>query len=241
MMTIQLKSKFFIAGLILVFATLSLVSCGKKWKKTTQVTFNFLMTKDSIHLDDDDVLYFYEGSMIIGEMDFFGSREQGVPVNFSNQLKTVPTANLADGTTTSSIRYDIPQGIYENINLSIKAVNKDTVSSIILNGVFYDRGDDNKNTHVIFELDAEQIFNTKAIDKSGKNKIVLTEGTPAKCNITLNVNYWFATLTEKMFEKSDTYFVNGEETIIVSKEKNQDIYNLISQRIMQSTTKAVFQ
>lgn len=230
-------SKIFIIPSLFIFIMFAGISCGKKWKETTKVECRFAMTKDPIYLTKDDTLTFLSGNMIINEIDFSGDRKQGGNVSFSDIMKSATVLNLGNGTSLPSIHYDIPQGIYESINLTVTAVDENSVPGISFNASFNE--EQQQPIPVLFTFESDQIFNIKATDKSGSSEIVLIKGTPATCEITFNVNYWFGNLTDEDFEDATKDTLNGVPTIVVNKTKNQNIYNLVGGRINQSTT-AIF-
>lgn len=209
-------------------------SCGKKWKQTTTVDFQFYITPS----ESSEFLHFSSGSMIIREIDFSGDRKKGGGVNFTNSISNAAVLNFNNGTSIPPIRYDIPQGTYTKINLIIKAFDEDPSPSLSLYGYYVD--DDSDTIPIIYEFHSGVNFNVTGKTSSGSSEIVLIEDKPATCQITFDPNYWFDTVTENLLDDADESEVDGESTIVINETNNAIIYNLISGRIAEST-KAVFQ
>jgi len=209
-------------------------SCGKKWKQTTNVNFQFFISQSV----SSEKLYFTSGKMIIREIDFSGDRKKGGGVNFSNNLTNGAVVNFNNGNALPPINYDIPQGTYNKIDLTIKLFDEDPAPSISLKGNYVN--EDSDTIPLIYEFHSGVNFNVTGKTSSGRSEIVLIEGKPATCQITFDPNYWFDTVTETLLDSADVSTVNGKSTIVINETDNATIYNLISGRIADAT-KAVFQ
>lgn len=228
--------RFSIFTLHILFLSIILFfnSCGKKWKQTTTVDFQFYISPS----EPTDFLQFTSGEMKIREIDFSGDRKKGGGVNFTNSISNGAVLNLNNGIATPLISYDIPQGTYNKINLTIKAFDEDPSPSISLYGFYME--DSSETIPIIFEFHSGQNFNVSGKTNAGQNQIVLIEDKPATCKITFDPNYWFDTVTENLLDDADETIVDGESTIVINETNNTIIYNLISSRISEAT-KAVFQ
>lgn len=224
-------SRFFALGL--AFFSFSIFSCNdkKQWKETTTVEYHFYVTQ-SITTPN---IQFTSGTMMVSNVSCSGSRKQGDPVNFSDYMDYTIVANLIDGTTNSIIKYDMPQGIYTNITADIKAVSSGTPSLKLLGTFYFEK----KSYPFVFEFNADQIFNLKGKNQNGGSEITLVSGTPATCEIKLNLNYWFAAIDEETLEHATKTTIDGVSTILVNEKINPTIYALIVPRMNQANT-AIF-
>lgn len=209
------------------------VSCGKKWKQTTNVDFQFYMTQSQ----SPEFLQFTSGSMIIREIDFSGDRKKGGAVDFSNNISNGAILNFSTGGSSVPIHYDIPQGTYNKIDLTIKAFDEDPSPSLLLKGYYIN--DDSDTIPVIYEFHSGENFYVTGKTTNGSNQIVLVEDRPAVCQVTFDPNYWFDTVTENLLDNAGISTVNSVPTIVINESNNTIIYNLISSRIREAT-KAVF-
>lgn len=216
------------------YAMVFFVSCGKKWKETTSVDFKFNITQS----ESSENLHFTSGNMIIREISFSGERKKGGSVNFTNSITNGAILNLDNGTSIPAIRYDIPQGTYSKINLTIKAFDEDPSPSLSLYGYYVE--DNSDSVPFIYEFHSGVNFNVTGKTSNGSSEIVLIEGRPATCVITFAPNYWFDTVTDNLLNDAEESYVDGDSTILINENSNPVIYNLISSRIAEAT-KAVFQ
>lgn len=90
-----------------------------------------------------------------------------------------------------------------------------------------------------FEFYSGEIFSVQAKAADGSNEIVLIEDQPATATITFNSDYWFALITPNLLNKASLSKVNNVPTIVISKDQNQNIYDLVVSRINQAT-KVIF-
>lgn len=228
-------NRFSILIIGVLFASTTLLnSCGKKWKQTTNVDFQFHITQSG----STELLHFTSGSMTIREIDFSGDRKKGGGVNFSNSITSGSVLDFSNGTSSPSIHYDIPQGTYNKIDITIKAFDEDPLPSIVLNGYYVN--EDSDTTAIIYEFHSGENFYVPGKTTSGSNQIVLVEDRPATCQVTFDPNYWFDTVTENLLDDAEVSNVSGIPTILINESHNAVIYNLISSRIAEATT-AVFQ
>lgn len=220
--------------LLFLFFVAFFTACGKKWKQTTNVDFQFYIASSA----SSEFLHFTSGNMIIREIDFAGDRKKGGGVNFSNSISNGSVVNFNDGTSLPAIHYDIPQGTYNKINLTIKSFDEDPSPSLSLKGYYVEDGSD--SIQLVYEFHSGENFSVTGKSNSGSSQIVLIEDQPSICKITFDPNYWFDTVTENLLDSAEVTDVNGISTIIINESKNAVIYNIISGRIAEAT-KAVFQ
>lgn len=249
---------------VVLFLTLASSSCKKEWKKTTTVNLKF----DFLQQNTSSKMVFNTGFLTIHEVHFSGVRKQGDNVDFTDDLGHGSNIDFATG-ISSPISYDIPQGTYTNINMEFKINEKNPSSpSILLNGIYLKDdtetdstdtnstetgsigndstgSDDSTKENSIKEIPIQFIFNSgeffsvQATTADGSNEIVLIEDQPATVTVTFDSGYWFALITPNLLENAQLSMVNGVSTIVISKEQNQNIYDLIVPRINQ-TTKVIF-
>ena len=174
MPSIKYTNKYLQILLISAFCTFLFFafSCGRKWKKSTVVSFQFEINKDT---STNGYLVFDSGYIIVGEIDFSGERKQGKDVDIDYNIDS--KADFATGLTIPLINMDIPQGTYKKIDIDIKVNKKDTEPTILLIGAYIN--DSTASVPLRFEFNSGITFEIEPKSKNGSNEIVLIEDIPA--------------------------------------------------------------
>lgn len=218
-------------GLITILVFSFLTSCGK-WKKTTTAEFRLEINKSSTL----QYLSFSSGHFLLNELRIEGERKQGKSIGFMHSANGAK-ADFSTGAFNPSIMVDMPQGTYSSIELEIE--NKEGVGepSILLIGTYINSM--NNPVPVRFEFNSVETFEAVAEADDGGKEIVLIEGIPANAKIQFDLNYWFGTVTQNMLENAAHTNVMGVPAIVISTTSNEDIYDIVSERI-DNATEAVF-
>jgi hypothetical protein len=227
-----MRTTLLINTAIVLLLSGTLCSCKKDLKETTRVDFLFHITKDSIPAG----IVFTTANITIDKISVSGTRKQGAAVGFTDNIAGGLALNLFDGSVQPTVYYDMPQGVYQQIAIDVKASPLTNTPSIVLKGRFTHDG---KTDPLVFEFNASQVFNIPQATKNNSSEIVLVADNPATCDITFDLNYWFGTLTGDIIEQAKKTKINGVETIVINETTNQTIYTPIVARINQ-TTVAVF-
>jgi len=220
---------------ILLAPLLILSSCIKDdLTKPAEVTFQFKLDNEQL---DEKFLDFQAGTMHVKEIGFEGYRESGEDVFFTSDFENVVVADLATGSTTELIKFDIPQGIYDHINLSIEIDKNNQETSLTLNGTYNsaNRG----NIPVRFEFEINEILNLNPKPGQGKNKIVLNKEIPSTAEVLISTGFMFQVVNSRMLESAEITQHQGEATIVISKDLNQHIFNAVVNRL-ENSTRALF-
>jgi hypothetical protein len=218
--------------LYLLTPLLILTSCIKDdFTKPAEVTFTFRLNSEEL---DGKFLEFQGGTMYVKEIGFEGYRESGEDVFFNSDFENLIMADLATGATTDLIKFDIPQGIYDHINLSIEIDQNNEDPSLTLNGAY------NSANHgfipVRFEFGINEILNLNPKPGKGKNKIVLNKDIPSNAEVLISTGFLFQVVNSRMLESAEIIQQNGESMIVISKDLNQHIFNVVVNRLEKSTS-----
>lgn len=212
--------------LTLSVALLSVFSCGKKWKKPTDVSFKFQLNSNS----NSGLVKFTGGFLILNKISFSGDRKQGqnhieLDQTFSSNLQV----NLSQNTTGSGIKFDIPQGTYEKIEIKMETDCDQTGASLLIYGYYVNATND--TIALQFEFPADDAIKIQAKNSSGGNQIVLIEDQPSNPTVIMNPNYWFATVTQSELDSASQNIILGIPTIVINESDNSDIYELVVDRL----------
>lgn len=216
----------------LISSILTVSSCIKdELTKPAEVTFQFLIDNEQL---DGKFMDFQSGTIVVKEIGFEGYRETGEDVFFTSDFDSAILADLGNGTTSELIRFDIPQGIYQHINLSIEIDSTIQDPSLTLNGIY--NSVRNGQIPVIFEFDYHEILNLNPEPGHGKAKIVLNKDIPTTAVTLISTGFLFQIANSRMLESAEITQREGESVIVISKDVNQNIFNLIVNRLGNSFT-----
>lgn len=212
--------------LALSLAFFSLFSCGKKWKKPTDVSFKFQLNSNS----NSGLVKFTSGFLTLNKISFNGDRKQGqnqieLDQTFSNNLQV----NLSQNAIGSGIKFDIPQGTYDKMEIKMETDGDQTGTSLLIYGYYVNSIND--TIALQFEFPADDAIKIQAKNSSGGNQIVLIEDQPSNPTVIMNPNYWFATVTQSELDSATQNIILGVPTIVINDNDNSDIYELIVDRL----------
>ena len=89
-----------------------------------------------------------------------------------------------------------------------------------------------------FEFDDSEEFEIEA-EEDGGGLIILDTEVLSQAKILLDPNHWFQPVPMSYFESADVTEIEGTNTILIDKDNNEEIFDLILDRIDEST-EAVF-
>ncbi len=196
-------------------------------------------------------LQFETGRIIIHSINFEGSREEGEDVIFTSDFDTVINANLIEGTTNFPVIFDVPQGTYTYINLSLLIDSTEEIPALEIEGKY--TGEFNNTEEISNVQQSEMDFNYKFTDKEvidlivytkENEDIVISENKMSKIKVMIDPEFIFQNTTSK-FEHANlnTNAVSLEynNTIFISKDSNAEIYEeTVSGNRLEKATEAIF-
>ncbi len=224
------KVIFFIFTSFIFFA----LSCEKD-DLTFPVQVDFEFTMDSFHSEGaKKANAFFEidkGIINIQQIDFDGKRDQGEDYYFTSGFDSLVQAQLHNNIISQNISYDIPQGVYNRINLNL-LIGDSSMDALILEGRFQKRS--MNEVQIIFKYSFQEQIEIRAKNSIGNDQIVLSMDSQMKANIVLNVPYLFQLVNMNMIQNAEITIKEEKEVIEINKEKNIDIFNLLATRLDNS-------
>lgn len=215
----------------LVFSTMAL-SCKSKWKKSTSAQILIEMDKVS----NSSYMEFTGGQMLINEVSFSGERKQGEDVSFEYPLDYTKV-DFTYGNINPPIIFDIPQGTYSSIEIEMETREGVGEPSILLLGTY--KSSSGEIIPLRFEFNSSETFEMEAEAEDGGEEIVLIEDIPTKAKIIISPGYLFTVVSQKMMEEASHTTISGVPTILISTSSNEDIYDIIVDRI-DDASEAIF-
>lgn len=214
-------------GAAIVLAGIFLISCGK-WKQPTDVKFYMDIDKSSAI---NNQLTFTGGEIVIEYFEFDGDREKGDDVFFGKDFADGLTIPFDETLEIEGLDFVIPQGIYKRLDIRFKTSDDVTETTLVLNGNYSYSG--GGTIPVRFEIEDTQSFEARAESEDGGD-IILDKDVQSPAKIILDPSYWFEPVPVSSFESADIVDFDGVNTLLINKDENSEIYNLVFDRVDES-------
>ena len=210
---------------ILLLMLLSMASCREQdvFKVPTDVAVIM-----DVRSDPSANPSFDGGSVIIESFEFEGRREVGDDVEFEKEFEPGLSVQFDSENLVDAIGFTVPQGNYSRIEVSID-LDHERSPDLVINGAYTKLN--NEVVPILFEFDDSKQFRMRMRDESDNTTIPLAEDRLQKCLIRLDPASWFATVPTSYLEQAETSSINGTPTIVVSDEMNENIFELVVNRL----------
>ncbi|NSW94748.1 MAG: hypothetical protein HPY62_08595 [Bacteroidales bacterium] len=196
-------------------------------------------------------------------IQFEGKREAGEDVFFETDPEiTLINIRLTDPMTPATITYfEIPQGIYNYIKceiflrdiLSGGSVGSNDIdflnAGFIIKGKFekkYFTDDDfvpspeDYSIPFIMSIDDAEILNLSFSPEYNSGKIVIDRNKQYVAILYLDLNHVFKSISSESIENAEMTGEGSNRTVIISSEKNKNLYENLLFRLGQSSTVIIY-
>ena len=129
------------------------------------------------------------------------------------------------------LSFDIPQGVYNRIELLINLGNGDG-TSLQLDGMI--KKGRQADLPVRFEYNIHEQIRVRAVPGNAGNKIVLTRDKPSKARIVFDAKEIFRFVKLPVLQEATVSVLGNENMVIISPENNFNIFNSMASRIERS-------
>lgn len=207
---------------------------------------------NSIHIE--------EGRYLLSEVEFKGYRESGEDYFFEKEFEQGLEAPMAAGMPYTAFYFDMPQGLYERISISLKV--KKGAGGDQTDDDGDDNGDDDENDDendslfdknaslilygtytnaraqripLIFVYNYDDTFDYTAKAANAEEVIMVGNDQQVSASLRFNPSHWLQLINSRMLESADLKPVNGVETIILSEEQNSQIFDVLASRIKSAS------
>jgi hypothetical protein len=167
------------------------------------------------------------GTLVIASIDFEGRREQGEDVFFTYTPPQPIVADLGSETTNLPVSFDIPQGIYTRIELTLY-LGTDELAPLVLNGVL-NRGPFS-SLPVRFDYRFTEEIRVRGQGRHQQN-IVLSEDKQSVGRVELDVESVFRLVNMGMVMNASAVDIGGQNIILIDNSNNLPIFNMIANRL----------
>lgn len=224
-----MKLKFFCLIILGVFA------CNEvnQWKQPTKVCFKIdLASANAL----GGKIVFESGQIAIGNFSFLGKREEGADIYFTKEHERILYAQL-NNKETEALEFDIPQGVYKMMQVELGG-SKNNLPNLLLDAVYISKSGD--KIPLRFEFEEPSMFAIEGETSLSSNRVLFADNTKNTATILLNTTKWFESIELDKLEKAERVFVQKQNTILINKQTNVNIYNNIVIGLNKGTQKAIF-
>jgi hypothetical protein len=215
-----------------------------------------------------DHFSFTEGQSGIEMVQFEGRREAGGDIFFETDPKvSIPTVEFGEQPGTISV-FDIPQGIYNYMrwDISLKKIMTDELiddndldslnTGLVIKGNyvqewykeyediyyggFYWALDSVSERPFIFAINDTEQFSVMAFPTNPNRSIVLSENTDYIATLLLDLSYAFDSISRESFDKAEISGDNEHPVVIISRNKNKYLYEIILHRLELSSSVYIY-
>ena len=220
-------------NILIIFILLLLpISCKKnELKKPTDVTFKMDINRN---VSQQGHLVF---NVLIQDFTIEGERKEGESVSFSKSFPQGLNINFSPTNSISELVFDIPQGDYYSLVIDFSTKYNNGNSNLTVKGTYTNTS--GVSTPLIYEFRDDDNISIVGEDDEGDATIVLSKDTPVNTLIKFDPIYWFAPVSNNLLDNATLENINGVQTILVNSSTNEDIYDLVVDR-MEETALALW-
>ncbi len=180
------------------------------------------------------------GTLTIESIKFDGKRDEAKDYSFVSNLPFPLIVDLESGETNQEVSFDIPQGVYNHVEIFLSLGVADE-PSVALDGIIR-RGPWEK-IPIRFEYNIREQIRIWAepgkLRESGEsggqhNKIVFRKDTPSIARIVVDAGSLFQFVNLPEIQNATPSVRDGEKIIIISFDSNTEIFNTMGQRLDRS-------
>lgn len=182
-------------------------------------------------------LQFYGGHIIISSFEFEGEREQASEVAFSREYEQGLSIPFTSDQAVEAWNFQIPQGSYTSISIEFETFEGIGENNLVIEGSY--QNSEGKGYPLVFALGSSESFEIEAESFSDGNQIIVKKEAPVSAYIKLNPVHWFKNIPLSLLDEAEVVLWNGVPTIVLSEELNEEIYDLIEDRLGEAA-KVIF-
>lgn len=192
----------------------------------------------------EDELEFETGELMLTSIEFDGERENNDNHYFSRDFSDILVADLEEGSLNQPVSFDIPQGSYNHIRLTLHTGPSDSLSGLRLRGRWEFEEDDDfpgNEPPLEGELPVEFRFFEQAETipliiktQNGQQQIVFNRDNWDTLEISINLAHLFRYLTPGKLRQAQVHGSGNNKKIIISSGHNQELYYNLVERVERS-------
>lgn len=242
---------------ILVYFCLTflLLSCGKdELTKPAAVSLQMEMEEKEVSLQEQEtesLIVIERARYRFSSLNFEGYRQIGNDYFFSNEFQDPMDVWVETDRLSEILDFDMPQGEYDQVKISLQVKKSGEVASgggkkraqnekpfnenaaIIMEGFYTNSRQE--QVPLIFVYDFDETFDYTAQGGSGPKAILIDKAQSNQAVIGFDAAYWMQLINARMLQSAKLTDVDGEPTIVISADKNEHIFTLLSSRLRNAS------
>lgn len=208
-----------------------LYSCQDEQEFKIPVEADFFMDVKR-HAVADSRLQFDGGYIIISSFEFEGKREQADEVIFEREYEQGLKIPFTSTQAVEAFKFQIPQGNYTSISIEFETFDDLGENNLVVEGSF--KKSDATRYPLVLAMATNEDFEIEAVSYSNGKQIILKKEAPVSAYIKLNPVHWFKNIALSTLDEAELVLWNGEPTILISDEVNQEIFDIIEDRLHEA-------
>jgi len=198
----------------------------------------------------EDELEFEAGELLLTSIEFDGERENNDDRYCSRDFSDILVADLSEGQLNQQVSFDIPQGSYNHIRLTLHTGESDSLPGLRFRGKWEFEEDDDfpPGNDPPFEGEVpveirffEQTETIPLILKTqgGDQQIVFNRDNWETLEISVDLAHLFRFITPGKMRQAAVHGTGNNKKIIISSRHNQELYYNLVERVERSTRAVV--
>jgi hypothetical protein len=180
--------------------------------------------------ENGNFLVIDDGTLVISSIDFEGRRQGASDVFFTADFDPPIVVDLKEEISSRLIQFDIPQGIFERIELTFHLGAEGHLPLIMT-------GEANLpivgNKLVRFEYQYSEPVRVLAKNLT-EDQIVLRKDIESQATVFVNAEHLFRLVNPGLLIAAEILNEQGNEVILIAQGMNTPIFNVIANRLSQS-------
>jgi hypothetical protein len=178
-------------------------------------------------------LVFTAGYIRLANFSVEGTRQEGAAVEMSKEFSSGELITFSPDDFISALYLDIPQGNYTDLDISFNTFDDNDQPTIQVEGTYTNQS--SQSFPLIFEFESSESFSINGESETNDPIIVLDKNIPATSFIKFDPLYWFDIVTTNMWDNADLVEVEGTMTILINDSENENIYDVVADRVDEAT------
>jgi hypothetical protein len=236
---------------LVIISLILLISGCIKEKNELTLPVRIKLKIGSLPSFEDYYISAYQGKIGIQSIQFEGKREAGEDIFFETDPKMNLQTLQFSGKPANILEFDIPQGIYNYMkwDVTLKRIMSEELNNfddadslrvgLIIPGIYVafsgEWDEIETKIPIAFAIDDTELLSFKSTGIDGSSSIVISENKPYEITMLLDLDYTFGSVSRESFKEAEITDVNGQQTILITSDKNKNLYENLLYRINQST------
>lgn len=204
-----------------IFLVLIAFGCKKKtqWTETIDSVVKCRATIDTYEFVSNKQFVMNHILVDVDGLTITGDRIQADDISLSTS--TYSKFDFIPGTTTANYSFDIPQGTYNSMSVTVN-VNNDSNNSVFVIGKYYVTNGDIYDIKISMDVDGLQLVPVHDSDNS--STVLIEEGVNKNLVLTFDPEILYSDVIGGQFHSAVMSTGNVNDTFFIDNSHNQSLY-----------------